>query len=895
MATLDQVIAQMIAADMPPLPPGHPIADGKIHRFGGREKKCWYVLYDVPTRNGRRVLTGAFGRWQGTDNGKIAIKADWTGVEPDEYQRFQRSQTAMEARERAKRAERARFAGNRALEQWRAARARLAEGETVPYLARKRLQWENGLRVYTDGTLLVPMVRYDVTEEQEADPAYTGPRRLAGVQKIFPKRLPNGQDKLFNRGADPRGVACRFGKKPKDGDLILIAEGLATALSPHQALERAYATYVAFVAGNLEAVGRLVRAECPKSPVLFLADDDAYLEAQLNKRLRTEYGVHALYKVLDGERTFDSKFGPLTVRADLHEGPDGAVLTAGITVRGALRTLVLRNTGRAKARAAAQAIGNSWVAYPRFKAREVSIDPDAPRLTDWNDLHIAEGIEAVLDQVSAEIRSIEDAREIAASLASGAPPPAEGGAGEGGKGGGGDEPDWRLHFNLIRRFTLVERSGQAWDEERGFLWRVEHMRLSFGVKAVNAWLGSSRRRAVDLSQVVFDPCGKEDPKATVNIFRGLKMKPKAGSCELTLKLLRYLCGEEESTHAPVSDWVEKWCAFQVQHVGAKMKTAIVMHGPEGTGKNLLWSAMLRIFAPYSALIGQGELEAKFNTWQSGKLMIVANEVVTRAEMAHHVGRLKNLVTEDVLPIEGKFSDMRYEANHINLVFLSNEFQPLKISPGDRRYMVIRTPTALDGKFYKAVADELANGGVEAFMHRLSEIELGEFNEHTKPITTDAKRDLVEVGMLPSQLFWQEIKEGIVPLPYCPCLTDDLYRAYTIWAARRGHKQPEAQNRFTPAFMSMNGVRRGEPRVPDPENLRQLADVKKDWKKRRVFYMGPRRVIHHFGADRPTEYASDDDWVLAGIKEFRIALRAYEAEGAPGYSSGSAQAPRQQAL
>jgi putative DNA primase/helicase len=164
--------------------------------------------------------------------------------------------------------------------------------------------------------------------------------------------------------------------------------------------------------------------------------------------------------------------------------------------------------------------------------------------------------------------------------------------------------------------------------------------------------------------------------------------------------------------------VLKWCAFQVQHVGAKMKTAIVMYGGEGTGKNLLWSAMLRILDPYSALIGQVELEDKFNTWQSAKLFIVANEVVTRSEMSHHVGRLKNLVTEDRVHINPKFVDSRYEANHVNLVFLSNEFQPLKISPGDRRYMVIRTPGALDGEFYKAVAAELDAGGDAAFMHHL---------------------------------------------------------------------------------------------------------------------------------------------------------------------------------
>jgi putative DNA primase/helicase len=866
----------MLAADLPPLPPGHPIVDGRIRRFGGREKKCWYILFDYPARNGKRYITGAFGRWSGTDNGKILVKSDFTGIEPDELRALQRSQAGHDQREREKRAKRAHYAGNRARQQWDAGRARLTEGEVVPYLQRKRLQWENGLRVYTDGTLLVPMVRFDVTEEQEKDAQYTGPRRLVGLQKIKPDGF-----KLFNKGMDPIGAGCRFGPKPKDGEFFLIGEGLATVLSGHQVLERAYTSWAAFTAGNLQPFAKILRALYPKSPFLFLADDDAYLEAQLNKRLRAEYGVHELYKVLDGERTLESKFGPIVVRADLHQDAHGTpLLTVGIRRDSELRTFTIINAGRTKAWEAAAAVGNAWVTWPKFTARALELDPEAARLTDFNDLHVAEGVDKVGQQLSAEIKAIEDAHELAKSLQDGAPAPEA--AGAGGKKGGEDEPDWRLHGSLIRRFTLIERSDTAYDHERGFLWRIPHMRLTYGARPVDMWLASSRRRSVDLSKVVFDPTGRADPQKTVNLFRGIEMKPRAGSCEKLVELFRYICGEADSTFAPVSDWVLNWCAFQVQHTGAKMKTAIVMHGPEGTGKNLLWSAMLRIFEPYSALIGQVELEDRFNTWQSAKLFIVANEVVTRAEMSHHVGRLKNLVTEDRVHINPKFVDSRYEANHVNLVFLSNEFQPLKISPGDRRYMVIRTPGALSGEFYKAVAAELDAGGDAAFMQFLMERELGDFNEHTKPIITEAKSDLIEIGMLPSQLFWQEIKAELVPLPYCPALTEDVYRAYTIWCSRRGHKMPEAQHRFTPAFMSMNGVRRGEPRVPDPEKMNERLVAVEELRKRRVFYMGPR-----------AEGVDEKKWVHDGIKNFRIALRAYEVEG--GESRGSAQARQEAAF
>jgi hypothetical protein len=183
-------------------------------------------------------------------------------------------------------------------------------------------------------------------------------------------------------------------------------------------------------------------------------------------------------------------------------------------------------------------------------------------------------------------------------------------------------------------------------------------------------------------------------------------------------------------------------------------------------------------------------------------------------------------------------DARCEQNHVNLVFLSNELQPLQLGPDDRRYMVLRTPAKREKLFYKAVVDEIRAGGAAAFHQYLLEIDLEGFDEATEPIETQAKRDLIEIGMNAAQLFWRDIHDDEIGLPYCPALVQDVYRAYLTWCKRNGEKMPMRVNRFVPAFMTLNGVRRIDRRLPAMRCQQGVwyASEKKSM-QRRVLIMG----------------------------------------------------------
>jgi putative DNA primase/helicase len=876
--TLSQAAEQMLGAGMPPFPDGVPIADGRRHRYG-KKSRAWYQLYLHRTAEGRELVFGVYGIWGqlGSEKNWPKITADFAGIDEAERERLQKHQKALADRERGKRDNLALYAARRALAQWKAARATLPEGVRCAYLERKGIEHENAaFRYMVDGagaTLVVPMVRYDVSADPDDD-ASSAPRRLVGLQKIFPDG-----SKRFNKGTAKAGASCLLGKQPKDGMPILFTEGVATGKSARMATEHGYPIVVCFDAGNIIEVARLYRALFPKSPFLFLADDDAYLEAQLNNRLRGDFDALELYRVADGARAVKCAGDQvIDVRADPQEDERGVPGLAGVIKYGErVYPIGVSNAGRTKANAAAAEVGNAWVCFPKFKSvvvdmrgqRELSPDPDAPRLTDFNDLHQAEGLEAVRKQILEAIAMVtipakaeavardeeRRLREIEKREKKEAKEKAK-------------REFFEQLDKVIERYVLIYPSRECWDAKMEEIVKLEHMGALYGGQFVEAFTSTARKRVVWAQDVVFDPGGEVDQleQDRINLYRGRELEPDPrgiDGCEKLLGLLRYLCGyRDEASEADnikaleVYEWVLNWLALPIQRPGAKMSTALVFHGEEeGTGKNLFFSALAAIYGKHGGFITQRQLESSFNTWQSAKLFMVANEVVTRAEMRHQSGYVRHLITEPHIWINPKMVNERLEDNHMNLVFLSNEHHALLVPRKDRRFVVIKTPGPLEKKLYAEIVEEIANGAAACLLSVLLRRELGEFHTHADPIMTQAKQDMIDLGLASPQLFWKDFYEGEFPLPYQPCLREDLYRAYLAWCARYGEKMPKRINQFIPEFKSMNGVRFERRRV-------KLDGVPR---QRRV------AIMENENTKRPDQ-VDEDEWISLACVDFSARLR-----------------------
>jgi len=844
MATLEQVIDQMTGSGLPSLPSGHPLLDGKIHRFG-RAKKAWYVLRELTLSSGRRVVTGAYGIWQGQDQNAVPVTIDWEGVTPAERAEAERKQVEQQrvTEERKRRA--AELAAGRARADWRA-----ASEKPHAYLERKRVGTE-GTRVTASGQLLVAARKYS-----------TAGATLSALQRIEADGA-----KRFSTGGDMIGACCLLGTAPAGTPLIEIGEGYATVETVRMATGFDTPAMVAFNAGNLLPVAQQLRRDFPHAHLLFLADDDMRIVARLAEALEQDFDAEWV-PVLDGaDHEIQSKGGDIVrVRATWRKDATGTdYIEADIRAGRQVSLRKFENAGISRARAAARAVGNASVVWPQFADR---VDD---KWSDFNDLYLAESLDAVRDQVVAA-RSHTLTTEEAAAVPVGlddvpsyldeAPPPEAvpastetdvasairvptlevllshfsliypttdvwdslrrqrlkksaftawvgkelasswekdgkrrtimreslptlvgGRAVEGGAGGS------KLG-EMLDNLTLLRGTETVWDAIGQQVMSLGAVRADYTAELTGKWQEHAQRKTIEARNLVFDPTQTADPVSHVNIFLGWPIQPKRNAelIKPILALLASLCDAEDRA-ADCVEWILRWLAYPLQHPGAKMQTALLMFGEkQGTGKSLFFQdVMLPVYGDYGTVASQHQLDSSFTAWRSRKLFVLFEEVLSRDDKYSHNGTLKYMITGKSMSINQKNLPERDERNHMNSVFLSNEPQPIPIELEDRRFMVVEARRKQDPAFYAEVHQAITQGGIEAFYDFLLNLPLEDFDEHTKPPMTLAKERVIEFGLAGWMSFHRAWKDGYLDAPYCSCLSEDLYIIYKRWCDKSGEK------------------------------------------------------------------------------------------------------------
>jgi putative DNA primase/helicase len=185
--------------------------------------------------------------------------------------------------------------------------------------------------------------------------------------------------------------------------------------------------------------------------------------------------------------------------------------------------------------------------------------------------------------------------------------------------------------------------------------------------------------------------------------------------------------------------------------------------------------------------------------------MLADEVVARSDVYHLKNQLKGLITGDRIRINPKNMKAHWERNHVNLVFLSNEAMPVVLEEDDRRHCVIWTPEKRSAEYYQELLAEIRAGGAAALHDYLLHLDLGDFSPGTPPPATEAKDQLVNLGLdspirFHDALVTNDIRD-LVPLP---ATSSDWYEAYRVWCSRHGYR-PAPESKFVVALKRQRDV------------------------------------------------------------------------------------------
>lgn len=204
-----------------------------------------------------------------------------------------------------------------------------------------------------------------------------------------------------------------------------------------------------------------------------------------------------------------------------------------------------------------------------------------------------------------------------------------------------------------------------------------------------------------------------------------------------------------------NDWqhVLHWMAHNVQRPGCKILWSPVIVGMPGDGKTtiakMLTAAMGR---KHTQVVGPEALNSDFNGWAEGRCVTTFEEIRAKGHSRHDfMNKLKPLITNDVVDIVAKGANSRNVLNCTNYLALSNFRDALVLDADDRRWGVFFTRfesraqvlREMDSPYWAQLNDFAIRDHPEVIRAWLLSVPLDGFNPNEGPVMNAAKRYMIE--------------------------------------------------------------------------------------------------------------------------------------------------------
>ena len=268
------------------------------------------------------------------------------------------------------------------------------------------------------------------------------------------------------------------------------------------------------------------------------------------------------------------------------------------------------------------------------------------------------------------------------------------------------------------------------------------------------WRNHRDRRK--LTDVIFDASGCHHSFA-LNLWFGYGCIPSEGDISLFKNfLVEVVCGNEPDPVA-ASEELLKLIAWKFQNPTERPEKSLVIRGGKGTGKNVFVEILCQMMGwAYCRITASREdLFGRFNAHLQHTAFMVLNEAFWRGHNGEEA-ILKQLITENSMPIERKFGAKSSAKNSLMIIMMANAEWVIPASEDERRFVVYEMANAYQQNttyFAKLYEHQYKNGGNEALLYHLLNYELDGWHPRdmrdTKGLATQKlySRDLVEQWLI----------------------------------------------------------------------------------------------------------------------------------------------------
>lgn len=421
--------------------------------------------------------------------------------------------------------------------------------------------------------------------------------------------------------------------------------------------------------------------------------------------------------------------------------------------------------------------------------------------------------------------------------------------------------------SMFDRYFLIYGTKEVWDDAERIRLPVDTIKLA-RPNEYEIWLKSESRRMVKPENIWFDPTRTKTPRRekdmTINTFDGLPLKPietdyneVAKICSPITELLHHLCEGNDAIY----EWVLRWLAIPLQQPGTKLDTALIFHGEvQGAGKSLFFDRIMsRIYGDYAVTLGQGQLDSQYNDWVSNKLYALFEEIFSGSDSYSQMGMVKQLVTGNTIYISKKFMSGWQQDNFVNAIFLSNNMKPLALEQNDRRHVVCYPKQKIPEPILKEVAAALSDTDdkvIRAFYTLLMMTDLKDQTAHTPAIMTQSKREVIRLSQPNWEIFYDDWSNNNLDIPYCCCLSSDLYFVYRQWCQKSGER-PTTETKVMTYIGRRESKSRLKYKTPTMISAKQAMILAID-------------LPHDYPSDK---YQTQQDWIGAKVHQFKLSVNA----------------------